>query len=70
MPTQIDLEKIIEENPQVDSEELKKGQEALRELYRSGVVQRSTYELDTPESKGNIRHCEDTGDLSHFHRIR
>lgn len=60
MPKQIELEKIIADNPNVDPEELKRAEEALKNLNRTGVVQRSTYGLETPESKKEIRHSEDT----------
>ena len=56
MPRQLDLDKIIADNPHVDPEALKKAQEALRNLNQTGVVRRSTYELETPESRKEIRH--------------
>jgi hypothetical protein len=59
MPKQIDLEKIITDNPSVDRGELKKAEEALKSLKKTGVVQRSTYGLETPESKKEIRHSEE-----------
>jgi hypothetical protein len=59
MPAQIDLDKIIADNPNVDLEEFKKGEEALRSLQRTGSVRPSTYGLDTPESRREIRHHED-----------
>jgi hypothetical protein len=59
MHTQIDVDKIIADNPNVDLEEFKKGEEALRSLNRSGAVRPSTYGLDTPESKKELRHHED-----------
>jgi hypothetical protein len=62
MPSQLDLDKIIADNPDVDLEEFKKGEEALKSLHRTGTVRRSTYELDTPESKREIRQNEDTED--------
>ena len=58
MPTQIDLEKIIADNPNVDPEELRKAGEALKSLHQTGVVRRSTYGLETPESKKELRHSE------------
>ncbi len=60
MPKQIELEKIIADNPNVDPEELKKAEEALRNLKQTGMVRRSTYGLETPESKKEIRHSEET----------
>ena len=73
MPTQIDLDKIIADNPNVDLEEFKKGEEVLKSLHRTGAVRPSTYGLDTPESKKEIRHNEDanrTGCRSEFRRLR
>jgi hypothetical protein len=61
MPSQLDLDKIIADNPNVDLEEFKKGEETLKSLHRTGTVRRSTYELDTPESKRQIRPNEDSG---------
>jgi len=73
MPSQIDLDKIIADNPNVDLEEFKKGEEALKSLHRTGAVRPSTYGLDTPESKGKIRHNEDANRPecnSAFRRLR
>jgi len=64
MPTQIDLGKIIADNPNVDAEELKKTEEALKSLHQTGVVRRSTYGLETPESKKEIRHSGDESSAS------
>ena len=60
MPKRIDLEKLIADNPNVDSEDLKKAEEALKDLHRTGVVRRSTYSLETPESKKNLRYSKET----------
>ncbi|MGA3056049.1 MAG: hypothetical protein ABSD63_17715 [Candidatus Korobacteraceae bacterium] len=71
MPKQVDLEKIIADNPSVDPEELRKAEEALKSLNRTGVVRRSTYGLETPESKKEIRHSEETaGSAMPFRRLR
>jgi hypothetical protein len=56
MPKQIDLDKMIADNPNVDPEALRKAEEALKNLHQTGVVQRSTYGLETPESKKQLRH--------------
>jgi hypothetical protein len=55
MPSQLDVERVIRQNPKIDRNELRRGQELLVELYQSGMVQRYTYDLETPESKGDIR---------------
>ena len=55
MPAQLDIDKMIADNPNVDVQELRKGEEALTNLQRSGAVRRSSYGLDTPESKRDIR---------------
>ena len=60
MLKQKELKKIIADNPNVDPAELKKAEEALRNLKQTGVVRRSTYGLETPESKRQIRHSEAT----------
>ena len=54
------MEKIIADNPNVDPEELRKAEEALKGLSKTGVVRRSTYGLETPESKKEIRHSQET----------
>jgi LysM repeat protein len=59
MPPQLDVEKIIADNPNIDADELKKAQEALQDLHQTGKVKRSTYGLETPESKKNIRYSEE-----------
>lgn len=59
MPTRIDLEKIIADNPNVNPEELRKAEEAIKSLRQTGVVRRSSYGLETPESKREIRHSEE-----------
>ena len=59
MPKQLDLEKIIADNPHVDSDDLKKAEEALRDLNQTGIVKPSTYSLETPESKKNLRYSEE-----------
>ena len=69
MLMQIDLEKVIAANPKVDVEELKKSQEILQDLYRLGVVERSTYELDTPESKGELRYTVAARTSTGFRRL-
>ncbi len=53
---QLDIDKIIADNPNVDPEALKKAEEALKNLNQTGVIRRSTYGLETPESKKEIRH--------------
>jgi len=55
---QLDVEKIIADNPNVDAEALKKAEEALKDLNKTGAVRRSTYGLETPESKGEMRRRE------------
>jgi HrpA-like RNA helicase len=55
MPKHLDLDKIIADNPHVDPKELEKAQSALKDLHRTGIVKRSTYGLETPESKKNVR---------------
>jgi hypothetical protein len=59
MPKQLNLEKIIADNPNIDPEELKKAEEALKDLHQTGVVRPSTYGLETPESKKNLRYSSD-----------
>jgi hypothetical protein len=59
MPKQINLEKIIADNPQIDPEELKKAEEALKNLRQTGIVKHSTYGLETPESKKNLRYSKE-----------
>lgn len=51
MPSPLNLDKIVADNPNVDLEFLRKGEKALETLQRTGTVRPSTYELDTPESK-------------------
>lgn len=73
MASQINIEKIASDNPRVDLQKLKEGQELLRDLQKSGSVVRSGYGLDTPESKRDIR---PTGDhdasdcLPSYRRLR
>jgi len=69
MAKQIDLEKIIADNPNVDAKELKKAEEVLKNLNRTGAVKRSTYGLETPESKKEIRHSEDAASASPVRRL-
>jgi len=70
MPTQINLDEIIAENPNVDAEELRKGRNALEELQRTGVVRRSGYSLTTPESKKELRPERTTSDcLGSFRKL-
>lgn len=59
MPKQLDIDQIIADNPNIDGDELKKVQEALRELHQTGAVKRSTYGLETPESKKNLRYSQE-----------
>ncbi len=59
MPKQLDIDKIIADNPNIDSEALRKAEEALKDLSHTGVVKRSTYGLETPESKKNLRYSEE-----------
>lgn len=58
MKVQIDVKKIIDKNPQIDGEVLRKTQEILRGLVENGV-QRSGYGLETPESKKELRHSQE-----------
>jgi hypothetical protein len=53
MPSPLNLDKIVADNPGVDLELLRKGEKTLETLQRTGTVRPSTYELDTPESKRN-----------------
>jgi hypothetical protein len=59
MPKRLDLDKIIADNPNIDADELKKAQEALQNLHQTGTVKRSTYGLETPESKKNLRYSKE-----------
>lgn len=73
MATQIDVEKIISNNPNVDPDQFRRGEEALKELQRTGAVRRSSYGLDTPESKRGIHPAgeQDTPEcLPAFRRLR
>ncbi|MGB6721655.1 MAG: hypothetical protein WBE72_12725 [Terracidiphilus sp.] len=73
MPSQIDLDMIVADNPDIDLEEFKKGEEALKSLRQTGAVRPSAYGLDTPESKKQIRHNDDvsvSGGTTAFRRLR
>lgn len=73
MADQINIEKIAADNPNIDLQKLKEGQELLRDLQKTGSVTRSTYSLDTPESKREIRPAggHDSPDcLSAYRRLR
>ena len=59
MPTQLDIDKIIADNPSVDKNALREGEKALHDLQRTGAVKRSTYGLNTPESKRELRPSEE-----------
>ena len=58
-PKTIDREKIIAANPKIDAAELKKGLDALKKLYETGVVKQSTYSLETPERKKTIYYSDE-----------
>ncbi len=51
MPSRIDFDKIVADNPDLDLELFRKGEKELEALQRTGAVRPSTYSLDTPESK-------------------
>ena len=71
MPKQIDIDKIIADNPNVDPEALRKAEEALKNLNQTGVVRHSTYGLETPETKQEIRHSrQNTADEMLVRRLR
>jgi hypothetical protein len=60
MPKQLDVNKIVADNPAVDQKALEKAQEAIRDLHQTGAVRRSSYGLETPESKKRLRHSDDS----------
>ena len=61
MAKQYDLKKLVEDNPDVDVDQLKRAVDALRELQSTGVVRQSTYGLETPESAKRLAHQKSRG---------
>ena len=59
MPKQLDVQKILANNPKIDLAALAKGIEALKKLAQTGVVKPSSYSLETPDSKRSFQHCGD-----------
>jgi hypothetical protein len=73
MPAQIDIDKIASVNSKIDLDELKRGEDALKRLQKSGTVKRSNYDLGTPESKKYIRPTTEEyrkDCLPHFRKLR
>jgi hypothetical protein len=56
---QLDVDNIIDNNPKIDRDTLKKGAEVLKKLERTGVVKPSTYSLETPDSRRHVKYCYD-----------
>jgi hypothetical protein len=54
---QLDVDNIIATNPKIDREAFDKGVDALKSLESTGVVKRSTYSLETPDSRRTAKYC-------------
>jgi hypothetical protein len=52
-PPVVDLEDLLERNPDVDASQVREAQEALKELRREGVIGPS-YNIDSPYERGPV----------------
>jgi hypothetical protein len=55
----IDIDKIIAGNPKIDAKKLLKGIDAVQKLESTGVISKSTYSLETPESKRTLQYSDE-----------
>jgi hypothetical protein len=58
MPKQLNIKKMLEANPSVDSKALVEVLKAIKELKQAGVVGSSSYDLALPFSKRVIQSDE------------
>lgn len=54
---QIDVDNIIATNPKINRQAFEKGVDVLKNLERTGMVKRSTYSLETPDSRRTAKYC-------------
>lgn len=64
MSKQVDVKKVIEENPQVDQGQLNKVMDELKNLRQTGVIKPSEYSLEPPDKRRQSQAC----DSSHLER--
>ena len=60
---QINVDSIIATNPKIDREAFDKGVDAIKNLERTGMVKRSTYSLETPDSRRTVKYCFEEGSI-------
>ena len=66
---EIDIQEVMKNNPQVDTDELRKGQELSRRL-REGGLKRAAYGLATPDERRRAIVIDSKGNRNKVHLRR